>query len=148
VGELFVPLIVLGTAAFLFLFVVGVFVLRRYLLGRGFGSFDCSMFDPARRRGAGTWILGMARYEDDRLDWFRVLTLTPRPDSSLVRSELSILDRRDPVGAELHAVLPGWTIIRCAYRETILEFSMSEAACNGFATWLESGPPGPNRTLT
>lgn len=90
----------------------------------------------------------MARYETDRLDWFRVFTLTPRPDRSWVRSEVKVLDRRDLVGAEVHAVFPGWIVVRCEYRDTILDLAMSEAAYNGFATWLESGPPGQNVAVT
>jgi hypothetical protein len=148
VGDLVVPLVALGTAASCFLLGVGVLVLRRYLMGRGFGSFDCSIHDPFRRRGSGAWVLGMARYEADRLDWFRIFALTPRPDKSWIRSDLTILDHRDLAGVEVHAVLPGWAIVRCEYRGTVLELAMSKAAYDGFATWLESGPPGVNISVT
>lgn len=143
-GELVVPFVALGTAAFLFLLVVGALAVRRYLLGRGIGAFDCSLRAEGRRGGAGAWTLGVARYEHDRLDWFRVFALTHRADHTLNRSWLSILDHRAPLGSELHAVLPGWVIVRCDYAGSVLEFAMSEPAYSGLATWLESAPPGQN----
>jgi hypothetical protein len=116
-------------------------VLRRYLLTRPIGSFDCSM---RRETGhsAGGWILGVARYEEDRLDWFRVFTMSPRPGRSLSRPRLLILDRREPQHAETYAVTPGAVIVRCAHGASTLEFAMSEQAADGLATWLESAPPG------
>jgi hypothetical protein len=90
----------------------------------------------------------MARYEADRLDWFRVFTLTWRPDRSWSRNDLTILDCRDLVGTEVHAVLPGWIVARCEYQGVIMDLAMSEAAYNGLATWLESGPPGLINTVT
>lgn len=93
-------------------------------------------------------MLGVARYEHGRLDWFRVFALTLRADRTLNRGGLSILDCRDPLGSELHAVLPGWVIVRCAYGGSVLEFAMSEPAYSGLATWLESAPPGQNIAIT
>jgi hypothetical protein len=144
VGDLLVPLVALGTTAALFVVIVGVFIIRRYLLGRGIGSFDCSLRWDGPDGEAGTWALGMARYEADRLDWFRVFSLTPRPARSLGRAQLEIRDYREPFGSELHSVLPGWVVVRCDHEGVVIELAMSEAAYNGFATWLESAPPGQN----
>jgi hypothetical protein len=94
------------------------------------------------RRGRGGWVLGVARYEADRLDWFQVLTVSPRPTRSLSRQRLVILERRDPDETRSYAVLPGWVIVLCAYGTSTLELAMSEASYNGLATWLESAPPG------
>ncbi len=66
------------------LVLVGLFVfgLRRRLIQRSGGTFDCSLRwdvseepDPS---GKG-WVYGVARYSGDRVDWFRVFSYAPRP---------------------------------------------------------------------
>lgn len=146
-GDFLVPLVALGTAVFLIVLGVGGFVLRRFMLTRSMGTFDCSMRNESAHHAAGAWMPGVARYEHDRLDWFRVFTMSPRPSRSLTRARLEILERRGPERAELHAVLPGWVVVRCAYGPLTLELAMSEPAYNGLATWLESGPPGQNVSI-
>ena len=120
-----------------------VLVLRRFVLTRPLGSFDCSMRGSTGHSARG-WTLGVARYEEDRLDWFRIFTMSPRPGRSLSRSRLLILERREPADNEMAGVMPGAVILRCAYGATHLEFAMSDLAADGLATWLESAPPGQN----
>lgn len=146
-GEFIVPLVALGTAAVLLFVGVGVFVLRRFILSRGVGTFDCSLRVPDARQGTGGWMPGVARYERDRLDWFRVFTVSPKPSRSLLRGSLMIVDRRPPQGSEIYAVLPGWVIVRCADGTRTVELAMSEPAYSGLATWLESAPPGQNVSI-
>ena len=116
-------------------------LLRRLVLSRGVGTFDCSLRGDTSHR-AGGWILGVARYEADRLDWFRVFAVSPRPARSLSRSRLVILERSVPEGPESYTFFPGWVIVRCAYGALTLELAMSDPAYNGLAAWLESAPPG------
>jgi hypothetical protein len=122
---------------------LGGVVSRRRFLTRGVGAFDCSL-----RLGGGStakgWRLGVARYEPDRIDWFRVFSASLRPAESLVRSELDVQDRRRPSGQETFAVLAGAIIARCRYRDELVELAMTEQAYTGFAAWLESAPPGQN----
>ncbi|HVN11411.1 MAG TPA: DUF2550 domain-containing protein [Kineosporiaceae bacterium] len=140
-GEILLPLAVLATLVTVLVGLWAVILARRLLLARGVGTFDCSL-RRTNRRGGGTWMLGVARYEANRLDWFRVLTLSPRPTRSLARERLVILDRRQADEVHSYAILPGWVIVSCAYGTSMLELAMSEAAYNGLATWLESAPPG------
>jgi hypothetical protein len=147
VGEFVVPLVALAAAALLLLVGVGAFTVRRYLLIRAVGSFDCSMRRPDAQHVAGGWMPGVARYEQDRLDWFRVFTMSPRPSRSLIRGRLIILDRRVPQGPEVYAVVPGWVVVQCAYGSHMVELAMSEPAYSGLATWLESAPPGQNISI-
>ncbi|MFN8077142.1 MAG: DUF2550 domain-containing protein [Kineosporiaceae bacterium] len=146
-GELIVPLAVVGVLFLALVLALGLFIGRRLFLNRQVGTFDCSM---RRDMGgsAGRWTLGVARYESDRLDWFRVFTMSPRPGRSLARSRLVILDRRRPEGAESYAVVPGAVIVRCAYGASTLELAMDRSAYDGFATWLESAPPGEHSPVT
>jgi hypothetical protein len=143
VHDLVVPLAVLGaTALFVVLAGLVALVVRRVLLRRGVGTFECSLRQESPQDGAGGWRLGVGRYERDRLDWFRLVTVSPRPARSLARGRLAILGRRAPERPELRSLAPGWVVVRCAYGALTVEFAMSEPAANGLATWLESGPPG------
>ena len=120
-------------------------LVRRTLLSRGFGTFDCSLrHETIRQRGH--WTHGIARYGDDRLDWFRVFAVRLRAAESLTRQRLTIIDRRQPEPEESHSVLPGWVVVRCGYGAAIVELAMSEGAYNGLAAWLESAPPGQHMT--
>lgn len=141
-AEVLVPLLFFAVVAGLLVLIVAAFVLRRYLLSREFGTFDCSLRRPASGHSAGGWMVGVGRYESDRLDWFRIFAMSPRPRRSFVRARLVILDRREPQGSEAYSVVPGSLIVRCAYGSAVLELAMSELAYSGFATWLESAPPG------
>jgi hypothetical protein len=139
-AEFLLPLAVLVTLVIVLVGLWAVVLARRLLLARGVGTFDCSL-RRGTRRGEG-WVLGVARYEADRLDWFQVLTVSPRPTRSLARERLVILERREPEAVQSYAVLPGWVVVLCAYGTSTLEMAMSEAAYNGLAAWLESAPPG------
>src|SRR4051812_10559798 len=144
--DLLIPLevvvaVLVVTAALL----LGV-VSRRRFLTRDVGAFDCSL-----RWGGGSpgsagkgWRLGVARYEANRIDWYRVFSISPRPGASLVRAELDVLDRRPPSNAESFAILAGSIIARCRYRGEQVELAMSEQAYTGFAAWLEAAPRGKN----
>jgi hypothetical protein len=136
-----VLLLVVGLLLAVAVLFVGTFVVRRYLLTREGGTFDCSLRRETGR-SRGSWIFGVARYESDRLDWFRIFTLSPRPGRSLARARLVIIERRDPEGGEGSPLVSGHVVVRCAYGAATLELSMSEPAYSGFATWLESAPPG------
>lgn len=144
--DLVVPLTALATAVVLLVAGFGSLVLRRVVLSRDVGTFDCSMrrekSGGARAHVAGSWMLGLARYERDRLDWFRFFALSLRPARSLERGALEILGRQAPTGPESPSVLPGWVVVRCGYAGGTVELAMSEAAYNGLAAWVESAPPG------
>jgi Protein of unknown function (DUF2550) len=139
--DLLIPLeavvaVLVGTALLL-----GGVVSRRRFLSRDLGAFDCSLRLGSRESGKG-WRLGVARYESDRIDWYRVFSVNPRPAESLVRAELDVLERRKPNGQETFAVLAGSIIARCRYRGEQVELAMTDQAYTGFASWMEAAPPG------
>jgi Protein of unknown function (DUF2550) len=146
-AHLFIPLLLLVAVLVLPVAAFGALVLRRTMLSRGLGAFDCSLrHETIRRRSR--WMHGVARYQDDRLDWFRVFMVRLRPAESLSRRRLAILDSREPEPADSYSVLPGWVVVRCAYGAVIVELAMSEGAFNGLAAWLESAPPGQHIAVT
>ncbi|MCX4577559.1 MULTISPECIES: DUF2550 domain-containing protein [Streptomyces] len=129
------------------LVVVGLFVfgLRRRLIQRSGGTFDCSLrWDvPEKSDTSGKgWGYGVARYNGDRIEWYRVFSYSPRPRRVLERSAIEVAGRRAPDGEEELALLSDAIILACVHRGTRLELAMSEDALTGFLAWLEAAPPG------
>ncbi|MFJ1744992.1 DUF2550 domain-containing protein [Streptomyces sp. NPDC088116] len=126
---------------------VGLFVfgLRRRLIQRSGGTFDCSLRwnvpEEPDLSGKG-WVYGVARYNGDRINWFRVFSYAPRPRRTLERSSIEVLARRAPEGEEELALLSDAVILGCAHRGVRLELAMSDDALTGFLAWLEAAPPG------
>ncbi|MFG2884922.1 DUF2550 domain-containing protein [Streptomyces sp. NPDC048297] len=129
------------------LVVVGLFLfgLRRRLIQRSGGTFDCSLrWDVPEKpdvNGKG-WSYGIARYNSDRIEWFRVFSYAPRPRRTLERATIEVAGRRLPEGEEELALLSDAVILACVHRGTRLELAMSEDALTGFLAWLEAAPPG------
>ncbi|MFF9267537.1 DUF2550 domain-containing protein [Streptomyces rochei] len=129
------------------LVVIGLFVfgLRRRLIQRSGGTFDCSLrWDAPKEGDAGGkgWAYGVARYSGDRVEWYRVFSYSPRPRRVLERSAIEVAGRRLPEGEEELALLSDAVVLVCLHRGTRLELAMSEDALTGFLAWLEAAPPG------
>ncbi|MBB5935761.1 DUF2550 domain-containing protein [Streptomyces zagrosensis] len=160
-------LLVSGVVVVLVLLGLFVFGLRRRLIQRSGGTFDCSLrWDvPARtdsdamnaaaaasaaggpRVDAGEpsgkgWVYGVARYSGDRVEWFRVFSYAPRPRRLLERSAIEVIARRTPQGEEELALLSDAVVLACRHQGTRLELAMGEDALTGFLAWLEAAPPG------
>ena len=105
------------------------------------GSFDCSLRLNRRTFGRG-WALGVARYAGDRLEWFRVFSLSIRPREVLPRDGLVIVRRRDPDYPESLALMVGHVVLECTESDTQVDLAMSPGAATGLVAWLEARPPG------
>jgi hypothetical protein len=115
--------------------------LRRRVIQREGGTFDCSLRDKPAEQGKG-WALGLARYCTDTVEWYRVFSWSFRPRHVLSRRGLMVLSRRRPTGPESFALLSGSVIVECSVEGRVLELAMSEGALTGFLSWLEAAPPG------
>lgn len=140
-SELIAPLEIVGGLLLAFGLIIGAFILRRRLLGRNAATFDCSLRRDLPRKPGG-WMLGVARYEEDRLEWFRIFTFDPRPGKVLQRARLDLIEGRQPTEDEIDSILPESVVARCSYDEEVLELAMTQSDYTGFTTWLESAPPG------
>lgn len=116
-------------------------VVRRRWISRNGGTFELSVRVRSGRAGRG-WILGVARYTEDGLEWFRVFSLAPRPRLVYRRAEIEYLGRREPSGVEAYSLYSGHIVVSCRTPRGPLELAMSPAALTGFLAWLESAPPG------
>jgi hypothetical protein len=140
-------LALLVTASILALAVLGLFGfgVRRRLIQRSGGTFDCSARFAAPKAGQPSgkgWLYGVARYNGDNVEWFRVFSYAVRPRRTLQRDGIEVRDRRHPHGEEELALLPGAMVLACRHEGLDVELAMSEDALTGFLAWLEAAPPG------
>ena len=131
-----------GVLLLLVVLYVGALVVRRRLLSRRGGTFELSHRMLGLERRGGGWVLGLGRYTDDSLEWFRVFSLSPRPRERWCRAGLSFDGRRVPMGSELHSLYPDHLVIACESDRGDVELAMSEASLTGFQSWLEARRPG------
>lgn len=116
-------------------------VLRRRMLARHGGTFELSVRVRTGRPQRG-WILGLGRYRADRLEWFRIFSVSPRPRRTWPRAGLAYAGRRDPAGSEMFSLYGGHVVVTCRTPSGDLELAMSPNALTGLQAWLEAGPPG------
>ncbi|MGW4203363.1 DUF2550 domain-containing protein [Streptomyces sp. NPDC004726] len=140
--------VLVGVLVVVALVALGLFVfgLRRRLIQRSGGTFDCSLRwnvpEEADVPAGKGWVYGVARYNGDRIMWFRVFSYAPRPRRILERSSIEVVARRTPEGEEELALLSDAVVLGCLHQGTRLELAMSEDALTGFLAWLEAAPPG------
>jgi len=128
--------------AALALFLLGL-VVRRRLIARAGSTFDLSI---SFRHGPSPrgWTLGVGRYTDNQLEWFRVFSLSWRPRHRFDRGQVEVLRRREPHGTEAFSLHAGTSIIESRTDAGPVQFALSPDALTGLLAWLESAPPGRN----
>lgn len=124
----------------LVLLLVGLLV-RRWLLARSGVTFEMSV-NRSEHADASGWMLGLAVYGQNELEWFRTFSLSMRPRYRFVRGDVLIDGRREPVGHEVHAIHAGHLIVGTSNASGVKQFAMSANALTGLLSWLESSPPG------
>ncbi|MDN4162772.1 DUF2550 domain-containing protein [Nocardioides abyssi] len=120
-------------------------IVRRRVLSRHGGTFELSHRVRSERAGRG-WVLGLGRYSGERLEWFRIFSLSPRPKRAWQRDVLVYDGRREPEAPEQMSLYPDHLVISCQTREGEVELAMSPASLTGFQAWLEARPPGTDWT--
>lgn len=131
VGILLLVILVFGIAL----------VVRRRVLERDGGTFELSYRIRMTRPGHG-WLLGVGRYQNEELEWFRMFSLSPRPKRVWHRADLEYGGQREPVGTEQMSLFADHVVVTCTTSEGQIELAMSSASRTGFQAWLEAMPPG------
>ncbi|MFY0406293.1 DUF2550 domain-containing protein [Solicola sp. PLA-1-18] len=116
-------------------------VVRRRVVSRHHPTFDLSVNE---REGGGLrgWMLGVGRFNDTHLEWFRVFSLSPRPRRRFERGRVEVVRRRDPDQNEAYSLHAGAVIVECTTVDGPVQFALSPSALTGLLAWLESAPPG------
>lgn len=117
---------------------ISLYVRRRVLSNRG-GVFDCGLRREMSKRN---WMLGLARYEGDALEWYRVFSVSLRPRLMLHRSRVELLGRRAPNEVEQVTLFESSEIVRVHMRDDgrTVELAMSSDSVTGLMSWIEAGP--------
>ncbi|WP_203566350.1 DUF2550 domain-containing protein [Aestuariimicrobium ganziense] len=121
-----------------------MFARRRWLSAKG-GVFDCAM--RVRDIASGGWALGLARYEADRLEWYRAFSLRFTPTVQLERNSTSVVSHRDPDQVEALVLFAEHQVVKLhdATRQRDVELAMTPGSVTGLMSWLEASPPGRGR---
>ena len=121
-------------------------IVRRRVLARHGGTFELSYRVRSGKAGRG-WVLGLGRYTQASLEWFRIFSISPRPKRVWDRADLDYIGRRDAGGVEQLSLYPDHVVITCRSREGDLELALSQEALMGFQAWLEASPPSAAQHL-
>ena len=133
-------------AVLLLLLLFGIWlVVRRRILSRHGGTFELSVREGGRP-GGRSWVLGLGRYRDDSLDWYRIFSPLPAPKRTWQRHELTFVSQREPDPDEEYSLYAGSVVVTCTTPKGEVELAMSASSLTGLQSWLEAGPPGSRRT--
>ncbi|MBK5216194.1 MAG: DUF2550 domain-containing protein [Propionibacteriales bacterium] len=127
VGALLIPII--------------AFAMRRRLLVRSGGTFDISINLRTDHQPTG-WTIGVGRYSENHLEWFRVFSLSPRARYRFERGSFHVHRRRQPEGREVFALHTGHIVVDCDSEFGVRQLALSPHALTALRSWLESSPPG------
>jgi hypothetical protein len=136
-----------AVAAVVLLLVLALVVLaaRRRWLARQGGTFECSLQLRQSLPGS-SWALGVARYNEENLEWFRFFSYSATPRKVFPRAAVNVVDNREPTEAEAASLYAGQRIVSI---ETIgdsgvetWQLAMSGESLTGLLSWLEAAPPG------
>jgi hypothetical protein len=116
-------------------------VVRRRVLSRHGGTFELSVRDAHQPKGRG-WVLGLGRYREDSLEWYRIFSPLPVPKRTWRRNDLTFVSQREPGRAEEYALYAGHVVVVCSTPRGEVELAMSPSSLTGLQSWLEAGPPG------
>ncbi|MDO5534025.1 MAG: DUF2550 domain-containing protein [Propionibacteriaceae bacterium] len=116
--------------------VVGLIIRRRWLSGRG-RVFACSLRVPP-----GGWVLGLARFRDEDLEWYRVFSLSLRPKHVFHRNGTQVVRVRQPDAAEASELYDGHVVTELGGDHAGWLLAMARPDLTAFSSWTEAGAPG------
>lgn len=130
-----IAFIVIAAVFLLVVLALCLFGVRRIQLRRALGTVDASI-----RTSDSRWRMGVCRYQAAELEWFRLLSLSPRPRYKLLRSSIVLEGRRKPTEAERAKVQPDVVIVSLRHEGQEFQMAMKFDAYAGLSSWLEAGP--------
>jgi Protein of unknown function (DUF2550) len=122
-------------AVLLVVLLLSLLIARQRFMLRSAGGIAVAV-----RRGT-RWQYGVARYQGDSLQWFRVLGIGTRPTRSLRRGELRVLSSHTATANDQAALPPTAVIVDCVDSVGPITIGLAESAYTGFVSWLESSAP-------
>ncbi len=129
--------------------------LRRRWLSRSAATFECSarldvplpVDVPGNTAPSARWALGVARYNGEKLEWFRFFSYSWEPRLSWLRNDIAVIETRMPDPVESISLYATHRIVRIVAEGHLYEVAMDAGSITGFMAWLEAAPPGAARIL-
>lgn len=119
---------------------LGLMVRRRWLAAHGW-VVDCSLRYRGAAPGSG-WMLGVARFHDEELQWYRVFSLDIRPRVVIRRGESLISVTRSPTREEAYSLYGEQRIVDVETETIAVSLALSPDDMMAFLSWSEAGAPG------
>ncbi len=139
---------ILGLLVLLFALGLALLAARQRWLARQGGTFACSLRLRTATPSSG-WALGVGRYNEGLLEWFRFFSYSFRPRLIFPRGEVRVRETREPDLVESVALGADQRVIRvetsAVTPATAWELAMSQDSLTGLLSWLEAAPPGIRR---
>jgi hypothetical protein len=135
-----------GVVLLVMALLVALLVARRRIISRHGGTFELSVREDNQPPGRG-WVLGLGRYREDSLEWYRIFSPLPVPKRSWRRSDLGLSAQRVPQASEEYALYAGSVVVTCSTPRGETELAMSTSSLTGLQAWLEAGPPGSSPAM-
>lgn len=121
------------------LLLVALAVRSRWITRYG-GTFECcyASDDLSRFRR------GIARYNRDRLECFRWLSLATVPSLVVDRADVTDTSRRAPRAREAYILgVDSPVVVRIELRSGAALLALDESSLTGLLSWVDSAPPRP-----
>ena len=115
--------------------------LRRRWLSRTGGTFACSLRHDISTPGS-RWVLGVARYRQQELQWFPSFSPWLWPTRRFDRAQVHAGVQRRPSANEAELLYEGQRILRLDGPMGGVELAMDAGPLTGLLSWLEAAPPG------
>ena len=112
---------------------VGFVLLRVRTLDGLVGSFACAV----REAESPHWTSGVAVHGVGRLDWFRLVSISPRPRHRWARRTFVVAPQRRSLPGAPHETVE----VTCHVDGEEFHLALAGAALDGLTSWLESSPP-------
>src|ERR671910_1958002 len=110
-----------------------VLALRQRWLNRLGGNFECSLRLRMTTPGAG-WVLGVGRYSEGILEWFRFFSYSLRPRMVFTRRNVRVLETRMPDPVEAVALNADEKVLRLQIQDGRAESEWELAMSEGLLT--------------
>lgn len=116
---------------------------RRAWLARSGGIFACdlNLGDAAHPR----WVLGLARYSGEHLEWFRAMSPRLRPHCVFRRSTTTARSAGSSKDPESLGQRVLHLEARTSGESKVWELAMDVDSATGLLAWLEAAPPSVDR---
>lgn len=123
---------------------IAIFVYRRRRILILQGAIEMSVHRGSGFRGG--WVLGVAQFSDEHLEWFRLTSYRAGPSLRICRRETVITRRQEPSSNDAVWMPPDAIVLYLQTPNGDQQVAVPKSALPGLLSWWESAPPSWMRT--